>query len=217
MISHSYRILLQQAYAFGNTSPENDMFSKPKNQIKRTRRRRITRGKSGNLVIHSFITISATSTRSSKCNTTEQASRYTVYGRVLGAAEDQGSARRDLLRYIYNPLCSGDSAKNAFWRVILEVNKYTSGLTSRQQYRVCCVVPTIMRDQFQIYRGGERRFTDSDICRIMGVKQSNYADHWERHIVTIRNIVDRLEYQASSHVRELVMEIHDDEIDGELT
>lgn len=216
MISHSYRILLQQAYAFGNTSPENDMFAKPKNQIKHTRRRRITRDKSGNLVIHSFVTISATSTRSSKCNTTEQASRSTVYGRVLGAAEDQGSAHRDLLRYIYNPLCSGESANNAFWRVIREVNKYTSGLTSRQQYRVCCVVPTIMRDQFQVYRGGERRFTDSDICGIMGVKQSNYADHWERHIITIRNIVDRLEYQASIPVRELVMAMHDDELDDEL-
>lgn len=216
MIHKSYRVLLQQAYAFGNTSPPNDMFSKPKNQIKRVRKRKITRDKAGNLVIHSVVRVSAVSTRSSKCNTTEQASRSSVYGRVLGVAEEQPRIHRDLLRYIYSPLCSAESANNAFWRIIREVNRYTSGLSSRQQYRVCCVVPTVMRDQFQVYRGGERRFTDSDICGIMGVKQSNYADHWERHILKIRSIIDSLEYQASFPVRQIVMEMHDD-VEDELT
>lgn len=212
MITTSYRILLQQAYAHGNTSPDNDIFAKPKHQIKKTRRRKVSRDKDGNLVIKSYVTVSAVPTRSTKCNTTEQAARASVYGRVLGAAEDQGGVYRDMLRYIYSPLCSSSSAINAFWRIIAEVNRYTIGLTPRQQYRVCCVVPSIMRDQFQVYRGGKRMFTDSDLCRIMGIKQANYADHWERHILIIRNIIDRLEYQASIHVREIVKQMHDCEL-----
>lgn len=209
MISTSYRLLLQQAYAHGNTSPDNDIFAKPKHQIQKTRRRRVTRDKAGNLVIKSYVTVSAVPTRSTKCNTTEQAARASVYGRVLGAAEDQCSAYRDILRYIYSPLCASASAINAFWRIIEEVNKYTIGLTPRQQYRVCCVVPAIMRDQFQEYRGGKRIYSDADICRMMGVRQSNYGEHWERHVVMIRSIIDRVEYRASFRVREFVKQMHD--------
>lgn len=207
MISTSYRILLQQAYAFGNTSPDNEMFSRPKNQIKRTIKRRITRDKQGNLIIHRTATISATATRSSKCDTTEQAARASIYGRILGAAEDRQGFDRDLLRYIYSPLCSSASAISAFWGLVAAIQPYTIGLTSRQQYRVCCVIPTVIRDQMQVYRGGQRLSTDADICRIMGVRPSHYADHWLRHIQIIRSMIDRTEYRASLPVRDIVTDM----------
>lgn len=208
MISTNYRVLLQHAYAFGNTSPQNDMFAKPKNQIKRTRKRKITRDKSGNLIVHATTTISAVATRSSKCDTTTQAALATLYGRVVGAVELARPTHRDVMHYIYNPLCAPGAAYRAFWHIVLAINDYVIGLTPRQNARVCAVVPMLIRDQLQSYRG-HKHTSSSHIYKAMGVQQPNYVAHWERHVLVIRDIIDRIEYYASRTVRELVTDIHD--------
>lgn len=207
MIPTNYRVLLQQAFAFGNTSPQNDMFARPKNKIKRTRKRKITRDKSGNLIVHATTTISAVATRSSKCDTTMQAALASLYGRVVGAVEQARPTHRDVMHYIYNPLCSSGAAYRAFWHIVLAINDYVVGLTQRQNARVCAVVPMLIRDQLQSYRG-YKLYAMSDIYNAMGVKRQNYGPNWERHVLVIRAIIDRIEHQASRSVRTLVTDIH---------
>lgn len=209
-INTNYRVVLQQAYAYGSTTPYNDTFEKPKNQIKRKRRMKVTRGKGGDLRVKVFTTIFAKPTWSTKRNTTSQAAIRTIYGRVAGAAEAQQQWRADLLRYIYDPLCPGPVALRAFWDLVCRINRYTMRLTARQQYRVCCIVPMVIRDQVQVYRGGARLTNDAALSRAMGVRQDHYKDHWERHVLTMRSIIDGSEYAASVPVRDIVNAFHEE-------
>lgn len=209
-INTNYRIVLQQSYAHGSTTPYNDAFERPKNQIKRRRRMKTTRSKNGELRVHDFTAISAAQTRSTKCNTTDRAAMANVFSRAIGAAENQQRWRAELMRYIYDPLCPGPVALRAFWDLVCRINRYTIQLTARQQYRVCCVVPMVIRDQIQIYRGGSRLTTNASLSRAMGVHAQHYRDYWERHILTIRDIIDRSEYAASLQVRQMITDMHDE-------